>query len=422
MNPNTKRISYVECCDFKLLDSQPFHQSLFCKLTVINNVEDNPLENEENENNDREPDELVDDIFQNLDVKPLNTLVSTDNLYKQMLLIEREIGHLLETDGFSKYEKEMRRAEYDMKLNTIENQFEYLKFRLQEAQVHNLGLPDYINLENPHFMSADDRWKLYFQWIYLYERHLLHQKALLGTKFREEYAVYAEMRDIEDTNVMKDALVVGMTTTGAARLNTSLKALRSPIVIVEEAAEVLESHIITAITSHCQHLILIGDHQQLKPSTASYQIETRYKLNISLFQRMVDNNVECHTLNIQHRMRPEIANLIRPTIYPVLHDHESVYDRPNILGIEHTLFFIDHEHKESLCNDNSKKNIHESKFLMQLAKHLVLNGYKAENIIILAAYLGQMFEMQRERRIHRYVCIEIYNLHSALINVCTSMN
>ncbi|XP_072385751.1 NFX1-type zinc finger-containing protein 1-like isoform X2 [Diabrotica undecimpunctata] len=370
---------------------------------VINNVEDNPLENEENENNDREPDELVDDIFQNLDVKRLDTLVSTENLYKEMMFIERMIDRLMTTDVFSKYEKEMRRDEYDMKLNTIENQLEYLKFRLQEAQVHNLGPPDYINLENPHFMSADDRWKLYFQWIYLYERHLLNQKALLGTKFREEYAVYDEMRDIEDTNVMKEALVVGMTTTGAARLNTSLKALRSPIVIVEEAAEVLESHIITAITSHCQHLILIGDHQQLKPSTASYHIETKYKLNISLFQRMVDNHVECHTLNIQHRMRPEIANLIRPTIYPVLHDHESVHDRPNILGIEHTLFFIDHEHEESLCNDNSKKNIHESKFLMQLAKHLVLNGYKAENIIILAAYLGQMFEMQRERRIHRHL-------------------
>ncbi|XP_050506349.1 NFX1-type zinc finger-containing protein 1-like isoform X2 [Diabrotica virgifera virgifera] len=367
---------------------------------IIKNVEDNPLKNEENENNDRERNELVDDIFKNLEVKYLRTLVSIEKLSTQMILIGREVHNLMATDGFSECEKEMRKAEYDMKLYAIENQLEYLKFRLQEAQAQKLGPPDYINLENPHWMSADDRWKLYFQWIYVYERHLLNKKALLSTRFREEYAVYTEMRDIEDTNVMKEALVVGMTTTGAARLNTSLKALRSPIVIVEEAAEVLESHIITALTPHCQHLILIGDHQQLKPSTASYHIETKYKLNISLFQRMVDNNVECHTLNIQHRMRPEIANLIRPAIYPVLHDHESVRDRPKIIGIEHTLFFIDHEHAETSCNDNSKKNVHESQFLMHLAKHLVLNGYEAENIVILAAYLGQMLEMQRERRIH----------------------
>jgi hypothetical protein len=38
--------------------------------------------------------------------------------------------------------------------------------------------------------------------------------------------------------------------------------LRSPFpVIVEEAAEVLESHIITSITQDCQHLVLIGKRQ-----------------------------------------------------------------------------------------------------------------------------------------------------------------
>ena len=31
-------------------------------------------------------------------------------------------------------------------------------------------------------------------------------------------------------------------------------------VIIEEAAEILESHTVTAITNHCQHLILIGKY------------------------------------------------------------------------------------------------------------------------------------------------------------------
>lgn len=64
-----------------------------------------------------------------------------------------------------------------------------------------------------------------------------------------------------------------MTTTGAARLQATLQTLKFRIVIVEEAAEVLESHIITSLTSHCAHLILIGDHQQLRPSTADYYME-----------------------------------------------------------------------------------------------------------------------------------------------------
>lgn len=66
---------------------------------------------------------------------------------------------------------------------------------------------------------------------------------------------------------------------------TNLKALRCPIVIVEEAAEVLESHIVAALSSDCQHLILIGDHLQLKPGAASYRIETTYKLGALHFTK-----------------------------------------------------------------------------------------------------------------------------------------
>jgi len=49
---------------------------------------------------------------------------------------------------------------------------------------------------------------------------------------------------------------------------------------------------------------------------------------------MVRNNIMCHTLNVQHRMRPEISRLIKPHIYPDLLDHESTMDRSPILGFE----------------------------------------------------------------------------------------
>ncbi|KAJ8938439.1 hypothetical protein NQ314_011475 [Rhamnusium bicolor] len=226
---------------------------------------------------------------------------------------------------------------------------------------------------------------------------LLMEKEKLSQQFRKIFKVYNEFRDMEDTQIMKNSLVVGMTTTGAARLQASLQALKSPIVIVEEAAEVLEAHIISSLTNYCKHLILIGDHQQLKPSTANYKIETQYLLGISLFERMVLNKIQCHTLNIQHRMRPEISCLVHPSIYPVLEDHKSVMNRPPICGLENCLYFIDHQEPEQLCKDSSKKNVHEARFLINLAKHLILNGYKPENITILSAYLGQMFEMQREK-------------------------
>lgn len=57
--------------------------------------------------------------------------------------------------------------------------------------------------------------------------------------------------------------------------------------IVEEAAEVLEAHVVTSMPESTKQLILIGDHQQLKPSTTVFDLGQNYKLDVSLFERMV---------------------------------------------------------------------------------------------------------------------------------------
>lgn len=53
--------------------------------------------------------------------------------------------------------------------------------------------------------------------------------------------------------------------TGAAKYRKVLQEVQPRIVVVEEAAEVLEAHLITTLSNACQHLILIGDHQQVVP-------------------------------------------------------------------------------------------------------------------------------------------------------------
>lgn len=187
-----------------------------------------------------------------------------------------------------------------------------------------------------------------------------------------------------------------MTTTSAARLQRSLQALKCRIVVVEEAAEVLESHIVSSLTSHCDHLILIGDHQQLRPTTADYHLETRMNLGISLFERMIMNGIPHTTLSVQHRMRPEISGLIRPAIYPHLEDHESVLDMPAVRGMEKCVYFFHHTNRETNQGDSSKVNKFEAVFLVRLARHLVQNGYDPEDVTILAAYLGQYYTILRE--------------------------
>ncbi|KAG5881481.1 hypothetical protein JTB14_026538 [Gonioctena quinquepunctata] len=198
-------------------------------------------------------------------------------------------------------------------------------------------------------------------------------------EYRQTFVRLNEVREPGDVKLLKKMDVVGMTTTCAARMHSIVKKLKSPIVIIEEAAEVLEAHIVTVLNEHCQHLILLGDHQQLKPTTSDYVLEKQFNLGISLFERMVKNGIQCHTLNVQHRMRPEISSLICPVIYPDLTNHESVYEFPAVAGVQHSVYFVDHEEPEESFGDSSKLNIFEAKFLVKLTR-----------------YVGQVVTLQKE--------------------------
>lgn len=84
------------------------------------------------------------------------------------------------------------------------------------------------------------------------------------------------------------------------------------IIIVEEAAEVLEAHILTSMPAELEHLILIGDHEQLRPKPALYELQEASRkglnLDISLFERLVSQgHVPVNTLETQRRMRPAFS-------------------------------------------------------------------------------------------------------------------
>ncbi|PKC63904.1 hypothetical protein RhiirA1_396468 [Rhizophagus irregularis] len=138
-----------------------------------------------------------------------------------------------------------------------------------------------------------------------------------------------------------------------------------------QAGEVLEAHILSALTPSTQHLILIGDHNQLRPSVSTYslsmelQIGEYYQLDKSLFERFVDGNnaitIERTRLLIQRRMRNEISDLIRHTIYEALIDGENTAKYPNICGAQHiNVYFIDHNHPEDSFD------MHEVKMVVEM--------------------------------------------------------
>ena len=197
-----------------------------------------------------------------------------------------------------------------------------------------------------------------------------------------------------DVYVLKQAAIVGMTTTGAARNSELLAELHPRILFVEEAAEVLEAHILACLSQHVEHLILIGDHQQLRPSNAVYELSKKYNLEISLFERLITRGVDHVTLSTQHRMRPEISALIKP-IYPQLEDYPDVHNYPPVRGVLHNIFFIDHTHDEDhlIQDSTSRTNKHEALFVAHFTKYLLKQGYDGKDITILTFYMGQKFKI-----------------------------
>ncbi|CAG0882921.1 unnamed protein product [Darwinula stevensoni] len=192
-----------------------------------------------------------------------------------------------------------------------------------------------------------------------------------------------EVQGVTQLHAMKGAEVIGMTTSGAAKYQALLQNIGNKIVIVEEAAEVMEAHIVTSLSRSCQQLILIGDHQQLRPNPTVYELARKYHLDVSMFERAVNNGIQVKRLRIQHRMRPAISCLITPHIYPDLINHDSVLDYPSISGMSENLFFLTHAYKEA------------ERLLRQ-------DTYTTEDITILTTYSGQLLAFKQLLKGNQY--------------------
>nr|KAG5707453.1 hypothetical protein BaRGS_011957 [Batillaria attramentaria] len=210
-------------------------------------------------------------------------------------------------------------------------------------------------------LSMKDRVRLYLFWVQKHRPVLSEQLQRAKDAYEEESRHLQDLKSKLDIEILSRARVIGMTTTRAARYRQVLDKIRCPIVIIEEAAEVLEAHVVTTLHESCQHLILIGDHQQLRPSPTVYELCRHYQLDLSLFERLVNNKLPHSTLAVQHRMRPEVARLVTELTH---HDTDSKY------------------------------NEHEAEMVMKLCRYLLLQDYAPHSITVLAAYTGQILRLK----------------------------
>ncbi|RDA95307.1 hypothetical protein CP533_3511 [Ophiocordyceps camponoti-saundersi (nom. inval.)] len=262
-------------------------------------------------------------------------------------------------------------------------------------------------------MKRGERRAMHAHWLHSLRDQIIPVIQYHHDDFVEVARTRARARHDVDLRCLQQAQVVGVTTTGLARSLDLLQKLRCKVMLCEEAGEVLEAHILTALLPSLEHAILIGDHLQLRPQIQNYELQStnprgrEYSLDVSLFERLVqpddftERRVPLSVLETQRRMHPDIAQLVRSTLYHDLKDSEEVKKRPQVFGIRERLFWFHHEKLEAAAakddpTNTSHHNDFEVEMTVSLVSHLFRQGeYSHGDIAVLTPYLGQLHRLRR---------------------------
>jgi hypothetical protein len=229
----------------------------------------------------------------------------------------------------------------------------------------------------------------------------VHQRA---KDYNSEQRLLRDMFEENNLAVMKQKRIIGCTTTASAMFSRELRSVAPGILLVEEAGEILESHIISAMGPETKQLILIGDHKQLRPKINNYELTIEkgngYNLNMSTFERLVLSGFPHCTLLNQHRMAPEISALVKRLTYPELSDAPRTQNRPPLRGFQQRVIFFNHKVPEATDSQlseikdegstASKKNQFEADMVLAVVRYLGQQGYGTQKLVILTPYLGQL--------------------------------
>lgn len=237
---------------------------------------------------------------------------------------------------------------------------------------------------------------------------LVREIQQAGKDFNDEQAALEQVFGERDAGIIRSKRIIACTTNGAAKYAQAIQSASPGIVLVEEAGEILEAHILTALGKSTEQLIMIGDHKQLRPK-CSYPLSVEqgdgFDLNRSLFERLVLKGFPHVTLTEQHRMRPEISSMIRHLTYPDLSDASSTQNRADIRGLQDNVVFINHTAPELELksgremrdgNTSSKQNLFEAQMMLKCVRYLAQQGYGSDKLVVVTPYCGQLKLLREE--------------------------
>ena len=331
---------------------------------INNNINENNLQEEEEEEDDAEEIELN---LERIDLDQLDQLDKNENVINDNVIAEEDFD---ENDNDLKKLVPLNKEKFNYLLNCEVNSFRFgpKVIKLIIDYMKNELLLDDLNKNNEDLIEFNN---------------LLTRK--------QEFSL------MSDAEAIKNYKIVAMTTTGCAKYSTILEQNNFETIIIEEAAEVLESHVLSLLTKNTKQLILIGDHKQLKPKPYNFELETKYNFSVSMFERLINNKIPYAPLKYQRRMKPQFADFVR-IIYGDKEyiDYKDVFNKEDVKGMEKDMYFITHNNLEGENEAlRSKQNDYEAKYLSKLCAYLLKQGYNSDQITILTFYVGQVLLIKK---------------------------
>ena len=134
-----------------------------------------------------------------------------------------------------------------------------------------------------------------------------------------------------------------------------------------------------------------------------------YNLNESIFERLIrqyesrkeanpDEPATYVALEQQHRMRPDIAAVVKGLMYKDLRNAPHTCNKLGLRGCSDSVLFLDHSVAEgrdagagnASTDSASKVNPGEADIVMAVLKYSLQQGYTAADVVLLTPYLGQL--------------------------------
>jgi hypothetical protein len=155
-----------------------------------------------------------------LDLKTLEDEIEWYNLQIQYLRPQiKEDSSLVNTLHVQEEIKE----DLKLRLNYIRRQL------AQEGGVDRRTVERLLQHGNLWQLQAQERWILYRYWVDRLRIVLLEKLHRQESQFLLEARKYEEVQQMNDLDILRESLIVGMTTTGAAKCQSLLQALKAKI-------------------------------------------------------------------------------------------------------------------------------------------------------------------------------------------------